>query len=121
MKQFCFLEWTVYRDAKRLFLETRKLSNALTFDDKRALGNQILRSSLSVVLNISEGSGKPSPREFIRFIDISLGSLYETRAAIDIMLDIEKIPQEKMMALDKQIRSIANQLGGLRKKKRGEF
>ncbi len=121
MKQFCFLDWNVYKDAKKLFLETRELSNTLSFDDKRALGNQMLRSSLSIVLNISEGSGKSSPKELIRFIDISLGSLYETRAALDIMLDIEKLSQERMPIFDEQIRSIANQLGGLRKKKRGEI
>lgn len=121
MKQFCFLDWDVYKDAKTLFLEIRELSNSLPFDDRRALGNQMVRSSLSVVLNISEGSGKPSPKEIIRFIDISLGSLYETRAAIDIMLDTEKISHQSMVAFDEKIRSIANQLGGLRKKKHREI
>lgn len=120
MKQFRFLEWEVYVDAKRLFLELHSFNNRLSIEEKKSLGDQMLRSSLSVALNIAEGSGKSSARELVRFLDISLGSLYETRAAIDIMLNIEKISSEEVLLIEKKISSIANQLGGFKRKKTKE-
>ena len=48
------------------------------------LRDQLLRSSSSVVLNIAEGSGKPSPADQRRFYGIALGSLRESCAALEM-------------------------------------
>jgi four helix bundle protein len=68
MKQFRFLDWEMYTDSKKLFLDLRGLAQRLSIEDKKNLGDQMLRSSLSVALNIAEGSGKSSNRELVRFI-----------------------------------------------------
>ena len=47
--------------------------------------DQLARSSLSVVLNISEGSGKPTPKDQKRFYGIALGSLREVTTILDIL------------------------------------
>jgi four helix bundle protein len=49
------------------------------------LRDQLLRASSSVVLNIAEGSAKPTPRDQRRFYAIALGSLRESQAALDIL------------------------------------
>lgn len=48
------------------------------------LKDQLQRASLSVVLNIAEGSAKPSPKDRRRFYRIALGSLRETQALLDL-------------------------------------
>lgn len=114
-KPFRFLDWRVYQDARELFFETRKIATALPRDYRFEIGSQVIRSSLSIVLNIAEGSGKFSPRDVGRFLDISIGSLYETRAVFDILendpgLSVQ-IPAEIIPTMDQ----IGKQLGGLRK------
>jgi four helix bundle protein len=47
--------------------------------------NQLDRASLSVVLNLAEGSGKPTKPEQRRFFGIALGSLRETQAILQIL------------------------------------
>ena len=46
---------------------------------KYTLNPQVLRSAISVGSNIAEGSNRSSQKEFIRFLNISLGSLAELR------------------------------------------
>lgn len=47
--------------------------------------DQLQRASLSVVLNLAEGSAKPTPKERRRFYSIALASLRETQALLQIL------------------------------------
>ena len=49
------------------------------------LKDQLLRASLSIVLNLAEGSAKPTPKERRRFYSISLASAREVQALIEII------------------------------------
>jgi len=51
---------------------------------KGAAKDQLVRASLSVYLNLIEGTAKQSPRERRRFFYISLGSLREVQALSDL-------------------------------------
>ena len=76
----------------------------------------MLRASLSVVLNIAEGSGKASMKDLSRFLDISLGSLYETLACTDTLAYNKLIDEKESQEFEKQIVNISSQLGGFKKK-----
>jgi four helix bundle protein len=49
------------------------------------LRDQLLRASSSIVLNISEGSAKPTWRDKARFYAIAFGSLHEVQAILDLV------------------------------------
>ena len=49
------------------------------------LKDQLNRASLSVCLNLAEGSGKPSWKDKRRFYGIALGSCRETEALLGIL------------------------------------
>jgi four helix bundle protein len=65
------------------------------------LKNQLLRAASSVSLNLAEGSGKPSPKDRLRFYPIAMGSLRESQAALDLA------PRECG-----ELKKLADQLGG---------
>jgi four helix bundle protein len=48
------------------------------------LSDQLKRALSSAILNLAEGNGRTSPKERNRFFDISLASISETIACIDI-------------------------------------
>ena len=48
------------------------------------LKDQLLRASSSVALNLSEGSGRSTYRDQLKFFHIALGSLRESQAALDL-------------------------------------
>src|SRR5262249_8730801 len=47
--------------------------------------DQLLRAALSIVLNLAEGSAKPSPRDRQRFYRIAMGSLREVQSIADLL------------------------------------
>jgi len=116
VEKFRFLKWKVYQDAKELFVLVLNVAKKIPKEYRFELGSQIIRASLSILLNIAEGSGKNSDRELNRFIDISLGSLNETLAAIDVLKDAKLITESDFSKIFKLIDEISNQLGGFKKK-----
>ena len=115
MKNFRFLDWQVYKDSKILFalilISVKKLPKEYRYD----VGSQLIRSALSVILNIAEGSGKTSDKELNRFIEISLGSLYETLACLDILKNSKFITEDEFHEIFERIQAICRQLGGFKK------
>lgn len=118
MEQLRFRKWQVYTDSQNLFSDISELISSLPRQFQGSLGDQIGRSSLSIVLNIAEGSGKNSIRELNRFLDIALGSAYETLACTDSLLRNKLIHQGKYDDIEAKIMSICSQLGGFKKKLR---
>jgi len=116
MNKFRFLNWEVYKDSRRLFSKILKLVNGLPREYRFELGSQVIRSSFSIILNIAEGSGKVSDRELNRFIEISLGSVNETLAALDVFRENQLITLEEFNEFYEALSSISSQLGGFKKK-----
>ena len=60
---------------------------------REPMRNQFHRASLSIVLNLAEGSAKPTPKDRRRFYRIAFGSLREVQAILDIVGHIELIKE----------------------------
>ncbi len=116
MEQFRFRKWKVYKDSQELFSDILKITTSLPSQYKYSLGDQVTRSSLSIVLNIAEGSGKSSIKELNRFLDIALGSAYETLACVDTFMQNNYISSKQQEELERQLQSICSQIGGFKKK-----
>lgn len=116
MKLFRFLEWQVYNDAKKLFQLVFEVVKKLPRDVRYEIGSQLIRSSFSVILNIAEGCGKKSDKELNRYFDISIGSLNETVAGMDVLRDNKLITEDNFNMIIQKAESISKQLGGFKKK-----
>lgn len=105
----------VYQEAidfHRLIVSlTRKFSHEFDY-----LRNQVRRSSLSVALNIAEGSAKNSDKDFARYIAISLGSINESMASCEVALAESLITQDEFNQAEKAAEDLTNQLGSFSKK-----
>lgn len=118
MEEFRFKKWKVYDDSQALFSEILSIAQKLPSEHRFTLGTQILRSSSSIILNIAEGSGKSSEGDFVRFLNIALGSAYETSANLDILARNGLLQLECQGSLDSKIAGICRQLGGLKRASR---
>ena len=71
---------------------------------------QIESSCTSVPMNIAEGKGRFSKKEFVHFLYIARGSLYETMTLLEIFLKRQWVSQEDFISVKNETREIAKML-----------
>lgn len=89
---FEFQNLGVYKQAKAFHLESKQLINDIKLD--KITRDQFYRASLSIMLNIAEGSGRMSKRDRRHFFVISRGSVFESAAIIDTLYESNSINKD---------------------------
>ncbi len=79
-----FRKLIAWQEAKRLSLLSHDAVRALPTSERYALGAQWRRAAYSVALNIAEGAGQASARQFRRYLEIAKGSLDEVQGALEL-------------------------------------
>lgn len=69
-------------------------SKKLPAEELYCLTQQIRRCVISVPSNIAEGYGRNHTKDYIRFLQIASGSLYELQTQLEIALRLKYIPVE---------------------------
>jgi len=109
---FDFEKLDIYHKAKNLnkeilkFIQDNKLINSYVKD-------QLRRASVSVVINIAEGSGKFSKADKRNFYTIARGSTYECVSLFDIISEEEQISKEQFQDFYQKLETVSKMLFGL--------
>ena len=115
METFRFLNFEVYKKSKSFYQKINKLVKKFP-KSYYHLADQLKRASLSVPLNIAEGSAKSSDKEFARYLQTSIGSINEVMACLDISFEAKLITKDQFDSLKEEAKIIARQLGSFIKK-----
>ena len=75
-------------------------------EEKYALTNQLRRSSYSIPLNIVEGCGKNTDKDFASYLDNALGSAHEVEYTCLLICDLGYIPYEIFDKINKEINQV---------------
>lgn len=80
------------------------------------LTSQIRRSSISIPSNIAEGSGRESDKDFLRFLNIAIGSLFEMQTQLEIAKNITYLNEQEFNNLYEDSREVERMLVSFLKK-----
>ena len=90
-----FEEIKAWQKARDLNIEIYRISSIDEFAKDFTLLTQIRKASISIMLNIAEGFGRDTTLEYIRFLFIARGSLYELQTQLEIVYNLKYIENEK--------------------------
>ena len=100
----------------KLVTEVYLLSKTLPRDEQYGLVSQIRRSAVSIPSNIAEGYGRGSTGDYVRFLLISRGSLYELQTQLEICLNLEYIVEASFQNQYEKSREVERMLSSLIRK-----
>ena len=115
MKTYSFEKLLVWQKSKALTVNIYKLTSTFPKEELFGISNQMRRSSVSIVSNVAEGSGRQNAKEKARYTEIAYSSALELLSQLIISLDLEYIDQESYLGIRTQIEEITFMLDALRK------
>ncbi len=89
-----FRDLKIWQQSMKLVTEIYRATSSFPEEEKYGLTSQLRRSSVSIPSNISEGFGRNSQGDFKRFVNISMGSLFELQTQIEVAKNLEFISKE---------------------------
>ena len=72
-----------------------RLTKLFPADELYGLVSQLRRASVSVLANLVEGRGKPTDKDFVRFLYITTGSLNECQCYFELALELGYIDKKQ--------------------------
>jgi four helix bundle protein len=77
-----FKELKIWQKGFTIAVNSFKLVSTFPKEERFGISSQITRAAVSIPSNIAEGSSRSSEKDYNRFIEISLGSSFETETQI---------------------------------------
>ncbi len=115
MKLFSFEKLIVWKKSKTLTVKIYEITKIFPDNERFGLVSQIRRSSISIVSNIAEGSGRHSNKDKARFTEIAFGSALELLNQIILSNTLNYITQEDYKQIRTDISEITAMLNSLYK------
>ena len=110
-----FRKLNIYNEGVEFVTKIYEFTSLFPKEEKYGLVDQIKRASVSIVLNIAEGSGNNSKAEFARFLRMSLRSLYEVDAILELSIKLKFCKHRDIEDIYKRRLKLGNMLGRLLK------
>jgi four helix bundle protein len=99
--------------AHALLVDINKVIPGIRRAEHQPLKKQLFKSALSTSSNLAEGRTKRSQREFLRFLDIALGSAGELQWQLKAAVDCAALAHDEGTGLNNRAEEIAKMIQGL--------
>jgi len=115
----------VWQKSMSLVLKLYTETKAWPKEEVYGLTSQIRRSAISIPSNIAEGYGRNSTGDYVRFLQIASGSLYEFQTQLEISFQLGYLNEEKYVEvnslsieIEKMLSSLISKLKNAQKENR---
>ena len=105
-----YTELFVWQKSMELVTAIYKDTQGFPKEEVYGITSQIRRSAASIPSNIAEGFGRRSQQDFIRFLKISMGSLFELQTQLRISKNIKFLDKPRFDKLFDDTREIERML-----------
>ncbi|WP_417785326.1 four helix bundle protein [Tenacibaculum sp.] len=108
-----FRNLDIWKEGIEIVKQVYNLSEKLPLEEKFGLKSQITRAVISIPSNIAEGSSRNSEIEFKRFLEISMGSLFEVETQLVIVEKLGFVSSEELRFIFELLEKEAKMINSL--------
>lgn len=98
-----FKELEVWSLGKELAIEIYKLTEIMPKEEVYGLTSQMRRAGISIPSNVAEGCSRSSNKEFVRFLEISMGSAFELETQLIISQELSYLNNKDVDDINEKI------------------
>jgi len=107
-----FEDIEAWKKARKLAQKIYKITGSGEFAKDWTLKDQVRRASISIMSNIAEGYGRKTDKEFIQFLYIAMGSIFELQSQIYMALDLSYMSKEEFKDIFTTSNEVTKLIGG---------
>lgn len=111
-----FRDLFIWQKSMSLVTQTYQFTQNFPKEELFGLTSQIRRSAISLPSNIAEGYGRDGNKEFFRFINITISSLFEYQTQIEIAKNINYLNENEFKKIYEETRELEAMLISFSKK-----
>ena len=108
-----FEDIQAWQKARGVVVDIYRITSDEMFARDFGLKDQIRRSAISIMANIAEGQGRRTDRDFANFLNMSLGSVAETKSHLYVALDLNYLTADRFAALSAKLEEIGKMVFAL--------
>jgi four helix bundle protein len=105
-----FKELKIWQMSRGFVKDIYNVTRNLPHEELFILTSQMRRAAISIPSNISEGAGRNSDKEFVRFIDIALGSSFELETQLFLCFDQNYLAEIELNSVLDNVQKIQKML-----------
>lgn len=108
-----FRDLIVWQKSMALLTRLYRETSGFPADEKFGLVSQMRRCAVSIPSNIAEGYGRRATNDYLRFLQIAIGSLYELQTQLEISMNLMLMDEQKYTDLNGALCEIERMLSSL--------
>jgi len=109
-----FKKLDIWIKSMDLASEIYLLTNSFPTTERFGLISQMQRSVVSIPSNIAEGSAKSSNKDFSRFLEMSIGSLFELETQLILATNLNYLESEVSISTQSKINELQKMIIGFK-------
>lgn len=108
-----YKELTVWQRSFALSVAVYRMTAGFPEAERFGLSSQLRRASTSIPANISEGWGRGSTKDYIRFLLMARGSIMELETHSLLAHELGYLRPEPLMEVQREVEELGKMLNGL--------
>jgi four helix bundle protein len=111
-----YKELEIWKRSIILATKVYEITASYPAEEKYGMISQLRRSAVSVPSNIAEGAGRNSDKQFVHFLSIVVGSLFEVETQLLISKNVGIISDEDIVSLNSEASVLSKMIFKLQSK-----
>lgn len=108
-----FKTLNIWQDGMEMVKSVYQIVRLLPSEEKFGLRSQMCRAVVSIPSNIAEGCSRNSQKDFKRFLEIALGSVFELETHFLILSNVELINNDDCQQFLANLNKLQRQINSL--------